>query len=88
MRFSVLAGPHHALVDLETDGKGGFTVDIQSEEIGSGSGRGAVTGDHYIGVVAIKGHHPDLDATVVGSAIKGTLTLWPFPPLHFEGEAI
>lgn len=85
MKFNITAGSHKALVVLEPDGKGAFAITYLSDDYGNGSGAGLVTGDHYIGVVTIKGHKPDFDATITGSAIKGTLTLWPFPALHFEG---
>lgn len=88
MKFKITAGSHTALVDLETDGKGAVAISMTSDDYGPGSGQGLVTGDHYKGVISLKGHDPDFEAVVVGSAIKGTLTLWPFPPLHFEGEEV
>lgn len=88
MKFNITAGSHKATVDLETDGKGHFTVSFSSEEYGDGTGSGVITGDHYIGVVSLRGHKPNLEATIIGGAIKGTLKLWPWPALHFEGTEI
>lgn len=88
MRFSISADQHSALVDLVPDGKGAFSVTYSSEDYGTGTGSGLVTGDHYIGVIKIKGHEPDFDATVVGKDITGFLHLWPFPPLHFMGTVV
>ena len=86
MRFSVLAGPHHALVDLETDGKGGFSGKIESNEFGDGSISGVVTGDHYLGSILLDGHTAKFSADVSKSAITGTITAGWFFSLTFFGK--
>jgi len=88
VRFSVLAGPHHALVDLETDGKGGFSGKIESTEFGDGSIAGVVTGDHYTGSIILDGHTAKFSADVTNGAITGTIKAGWFFSLDFKGEAI
>ena len=88
MRFSVLAGPHNALVDLETDGKGGFSGKIESTEFGDGSIAGLVTGDHYTGSILLDGHAAKFSADVSKGAISGTITTGWFFSLDFKGDAI
>lgn len=88
MRFSILAGEHHALVDLETDGKGGFSGKIESNEFGDGSIGGVVTGDHYTGSILLDGHTAKFAADVSKGAITGTITAGWFFSLDFKGTAI
>lgn len=87
MKFSVLAGQHHALVGLETDGKGGFSGKIESNEFGDGSIAGVVTGDHYTGSILLDGHTAKFSADVSNRAITGTITAGWFFSLDFKGEA-
>lgn len=86
MKFSILAGEHHALVDLETDGKGGFSGTIESNEFGNGSIGGIVTGDHYTGSILLDGHTAKFSADVSNGAIKGTITAGWFFQLNFAGQ--
>ena len=88
MKFSVLAGQHHALVDLETDGKGGFSGTITSKEFGIGKVSGLQTGDHFTGSASIDGHSARFDATVSGHEIAGRLTAGWFFSQDFKGEAV
>lgn len=86
MKFSILAGSHHAIVDLETDGKGAFSGKIESNEFGDGSIAGVVTGDHYTGSILLDGHRAKFEATVSNGAITGTITAGWFFSLRFSGE--
>lgn len=88
MRFSVLAGPHHALVDLEADGKGKFSGSVESTEFGNGAIGGAVTGDHYTGSILLDGHTARFEADVSNGAITGTITAGWFFSLDFKGAAV
>lgn len=88
MKFSVLAGPHHALVDLDPDGKGNFSGKIESNEFGDGAIGGVVTGDHYTGSILLDGHTAKFAADVSNGAITGTITAGWFFSLYFKGEAI
>lgn len=87
MKFNVLASQHHALVDLETDGKGHFTGSIDSLEFGSGAIGGVVTGDHYTGSILLDGHTAKFAADVSNGAITGTITAGWFFSLDFAGKA-
>lgn len=87
MRFSIKAGPHHAFVDLETDGKGGFSGKIESLEFGDGSIGGAVTGGHFTGSILLDGHTAKFEATTENGAISGTITAGWFFSLNFTGIA-
>lgn len=89
MKFAVTADGHAASIDLEMDGKGHFSLSIDSDEFGTGSGGGVVTGDHLTGVVKVNGHSAKLDATIVDLVIVGTLDPEiPFVrPVRFTGKA-
>lgn len=89
MKFAVTADGHAASINLEMDGKGHFTLSIDSGEFGTGSGGGLVTGDHLTGSVSLRGHTAKLDASVSDGAIAGTLDPgWFFPTIGFAGKAI
>lgn len=85
MKFAVTAGAHNALVDLETDGKGGFTGKIESQEFGDGAIGGVVTGDHYTGTILLDGHTAKFAATIQDGAITGAITAGWFFSLDFTG---
>jgi hypothetical protein len=81
-----MAGPHSALVELETDGKGGFSGKIESNEFGDGAIGGVVTGDHYTGSILLDGHTAKFSADVSNGAINGTITAGWFFSLDFTGK--
>lgn len=83
-----MAGQHHALVDLETDGKGGFSGRIESNEFGDGAIGGVVTGDHYTGSILLDGHTAKFAADVSKGTITGTITAGWFFSLDFKGTAV
>lgn len=87
MKFNILAGDHHALVDLETDGKGGFSGTVDSLEFGTGGIGGSVTNDHYVGSILLDGHAAKFEATVSDGAITGTIKSGWFFSLPFTGKA-
>lgn len=86
MKFDITAGGHAALVDLETDGKGGFAGSIESGEFGNGSINGIVTGDYYSGAMILDGHHARFEATVSNGAISGAIHAGWFFSQAFTGK--
>jgi len=87
VKFNITADGHKALVDLETDGKGGFSGSVESYEFGTGGIGGSVHGSHYVGSIILDGHAATFDATVYSDAISGTIKSGWFFRLDFTGTA-
>lgn len=87
MRFAIQAGSHVAMVEIDLDGKGGFSGQIISQDFGNGRIGGVQTGDHLTGSVNLAGHNARFDATLLNGAIKGTLTAGWFFSQDFTGTA-
>lgn len=76
MKFNITAGSHPAQVDLQMDGKGGFTGVISHTEFGDGQiTQGRQEGEKLTGKVVLDGHTADFKATVSGSTIQGRVSL-------------
>ena len=89
MKFSITADGHAATVDLTLDGKGHFTLVIDSDDFGTGSGGGVVTGDTLVGSVNLEGHNAKLAATLTDGGIVGALDPgWFFPTVTFSGKQV
>ena len=85
MKFNITAGSHKALVDLELDGKGGFSGLISSSDFGTGKLGGSITGDHLTGAIELDGHAAKLSASISGETISGTITAGWFFSQDFTG---
>lgn len=76
MKFNIAVGSHPAQVDINMDGKGGFTGVISHTEFGDGQiTEGSQSGGELTGKVSLDGHTADFHATLSGSSIKGTVRL-------------
>lgn len=76
MKFNITAGSHPAQVNLQMDGKGGFTGVISHTEFGDGQiTQGRQEGEKLTGKVVLDGHTADFKATVSGSNIHGRVSL-------------
>lgn len=86
MKYNIQAGAHAAQVDLDMDGKGGFTGVISHTEFGDGQITGGqVSGDELIGSVDLDGHTAKFEAKVTGASIAGKLTVGWFWSQDFTG---
>lgn len=76
MKFDIKAGSHPAKVELNLDGKGGFTGIISHTEFGDGQITGGrQDGEKLTGKVILDGHTADFKAIVSGSTISGRVSL-------------
>lgn len=88
MKFDILAGSHHATVDLELDGKGKFSGTIASDDFGNGKLAGIVTGDRLTGSVDLDGHSARLDAFLDDKIITGKISAGWFFTQRFTGTQV
>ena len=90
MKYNVTVdGTHQAEVDLEYDGKGGFTGTILHSDYGSGPITGGVVGADgtLTGKVALDGYAANFTAQASPKAISGTLTYGWFISYPIVGVA-
>ena len=80
MKYAVSVGSHAATIDLEVDGKGGFSGTITSDEFGTGTiSDGAQIENDLSGKVSMDGHTASFEARLNGKNISGTLRVsWLF----------
>lgn len=76
MKFNIKAGSHPAQIELNMDGKGGFSGVISHTEFGDGQIMGGrQDGGELTGKVVLGGHVADFKATISGSGICGRVSL-------------
>lgn len=86
MKYNIQAGKHPAEVELNMDGKGGFTGTITHTEYGDGQITGGQqNGEQLTGKVVLDGHNADFKATVSGASISGAITVGWFFSQDFSG---
>lgn len=88
MKFDITVGDSHkAQVTVDLDGKGNFTGAIVSPEFGAGAiSHGKQVGAALTGTVTLDGHAAQFSASLVGTAITGTLRVGWFFSEDFTGS--